>query len=305
MLEPVGQRGLEQLAAELFTQQPDRLERWHHHHQVWSGGVDIMFLRVSDFPWPGLSLAHGGSLWALKGKALEVRLTVNNAGHSISTNTILTVRPPVGLNYQSSFPEGLDVSAQGGILNVSLGDIAANLSTNLTLFFSMSGPTFGWQTIGLNVTSDAIDGYPIDNTLQWPVLVDDDVDLDGIPDSLEKAFWPGTEFLSHCTSEDFDQDGVSDGDEFKAGTDPTDPAGNLRLSMPESDNATVWLHLPQATRLPLVIQFKDSVGGDWWLLDTRTNPNAASQPVVDVINPGQPKRFYRLEVPQLGGMGSL
>lgn len=56
-----------------------------------------------------------------------------------------------------------------------------------------------------------------------------DADADGMPDSLEQARFGS---LNATATGDFDNDGVSNGDEFREGTDPADPASfrpRLRL----------------------------------------------------------------------------
>jgi len=69
-----------------------------------------------------------------------------------------------------------------------------------------------------------------------------DRDLDGLPDQWEEHFFGNTRA---DYADDPDGDGVSNLDEAAAGTDPTDPRSNLRLSISER-NGRVVLEWPSA-----------------------------------------------------------
>lgn len=64
-----------------------------------------------------------------------------------------------------------------------------------------------------------------------------DADEDGLPDSWENGFLPGTTGLGVSPEADYDQDGMTDLEEYTAGTDPTDSSDRLELSFLDFENS--------------------------------------------------------------------
>ncbi len=58
-----------------------------------------------------------------------------------------------------------------------------------------------------------------------------DSDSDGLPDAWENSYPPGAAGLGGTPEADFDQDGLTDREEFRIGTSPVDPADRLELSL--------------------------------------------------------------------------
>lgn len=264
---------------------------------VWSSGVDLMFWRVQDIPSTDVSPVHPRTLWTLLGEPLEIALGVRNAGDVPAINTVLRLQMPAGVIYQSAAPPTLDVTSEGDDLIVSLGLIPARSSASFALHFLPTGMNPGWHNVGLIVASDTLEGYSPDNSSLLPLIVDEDADADGIPDLLEKAYWPGSEHFLHSAEEDSDLDGASNEAEFWAGTNPNDSDSRLFLGLPSIKNGTVLLRFPNQTDLPLIIESRSSLAVDWQLLDQQTQPGQGGQVVVDLVSPSQPMKIYRLRIP--------
>lgn len=102
-----------------------------------------------------------------------------------------------------------------------------------------------------------------------------DADLDGLPDVWEKAFGYPTN-VAQNGSVDRDGDGVSDRDEFAAGTDPTNALSRLAILSAERSNAVATLTFAASSNRTYTVE-KQS--GDWsegWrrvadVVATRTN----------------------------------
>ncbi|MCF7818179.1 MAG: sialate O-acetylesterase [Kiritimatiellales bacterium] len=58
-----------------------------------------------------------------------------------------------------------------------------------------------------------------------------DADDDGLPDSWENSYPPGTAGLGNTPDADYDGDGLTDLQEYEAGTSPVDPADGLTVSI--------------------------------------------------------------------------
>ena len=131
---------------------------------------------------------------------------------------------------------------------------------------------------------------------QFNVVLAQDSDGDGIPDSFETSF--GLDPFSNADRDlDADGDGASNWAEFVAGTDPTNPASNLELSTHLiGGTATVSFLAP--SNHTYSVQFSEQLGGNSWtkLADVFAAP--ASRPI-SVSDPNfRTNRFYRVVSPQ-------
>ena len=122
-----------------------------------------------------------------------------------------------------------------------------------------------------------------------------DSDHDGMEDDWEMACF---ETLDRDGTGDFDYDGMSDLDEFRAGTDPTNQGSVLRvftlISVDRSQTTLLW---PAVLGKAYKVQFKDEVAVPGWTdLDVPISVNGATAFVVDRAASGQPHRFYRIAV---------
>jgi hypothetical protein len=119
-----------------------------------------------------------------------------------------------------------------------------------------------------------------------------DTDGDGMDDDWEVTYFGD---LSHDGSADTDCDGLTDLQEFRAGTNPTTNTSALRcLAVAGANNgATVyWSAVPGRTYR---VEFKNGLNGTAWqtLVDAVT-ANSALASVVDASASSSRQRFYRV-----------
>ena len=149
-------------------------------------------------------------------------------GDLVPSETVFTfelnLRDPLVLQY---LQQGLD----GGRLRFMI----------TSLHTSSFGGQPSWPDF---YTRDNLVGTPPTLEIEGTVVSSTDADGDGLPDDWE-VFYFGS--LSQDAQEDSDSDGISNLNEYLAGTDPTDAASGLRiLDIRQEATGTVVLRFPFA-----------------------------------------------------------
>lgn len=119
-----------------------------------------------------------------------------------------------------------------------------------------------------------------------------DTDGDGMDDAWEQTYFGN---LTRNGSGDFDSDGLTDLQEFLAGTNPTQAASTLRLTV-VSTGPTV-LRFNAAANKTYTVEYKNTLGApSWTLLRSEAAGAARTVQFTDSISPTA-TRFYRVRTP--------
>jgi Bacterial TSP3 repeat len=176
--------------------------------------------------------------------------------------------------------------ATGTLIATTGPDQTSHTDAGLT-----AGTTYYYRVRATGAAGDSAFSNAAAATPQMP-----DLDADRIPDSLESApFAAGTD----DREVDSDGDGISNADEYLAGTDPMNSASRLQLAPlietgGEAGEIAVTLSFSSVAGLHYAVDFTDSVDGGVWTLvpGSERMGDGGLQSVGEITT--SLSRFYRL-----------
>ncbi|HXG49619.1 MAG TPA: immunoglobulin domain-containing protein, partial [Methylomirabilota bacterium] len=130
------------------------------------------------------------------------------------------------------------------------------------------------------------------------ITVIPDTDRDGLPDEWETAY--GLNPTGPDSEVDADGDGLTNGEEYVAGTDPQDPASYLKVEAAEPyELGGAVIYFNAASNRTYTVEYCDAAVGGAWLKLVDVVATTNSRPVsVTNAAPDAAMRFYRLLTPR-------
>jgi hypothetical protein len=124
-----------------------------------------------------------------------------------------------------------------------------------------------------------------------------DTDQDGLPDEWESAYGFNANDRNDVNA-DSDGDSLSNGQEYQAGTDPTNALSYLRIEPPSAGDPYQTLTFYAGSNRTYTVQFKESLTVGRWtrVADIAASPETRLATVVDPYSMTR-RRFYRIVTP--------
>ena len=264
-------------------------------------GLDVSGATNATFTLTNVQPAHQGSYL--------VRVS-NSMGWAVSQTATLSVCvPPV-------------ITAQPRTLSVSVGS-TANFSADAT---GTAPLTFQWYFNGEPISGATNKSHGIDSVqaadsglyyaiatncggaatsqVAWLFVTGFDTDHDGIPD------WWMLRYFGHLTGQaadhslpddDPDGDGLSNREEYAAGTDPNDAQSVLRFEAWQAAGsfAGIQFRFAAVAGVGYTLQYREGLGKGSWqkLLDLPAEATTREVRIPLPLMPGATPKFYRLVTP--------
>jgi hypothetical protein len=212
------------------------------------------------------------------------------------------IQPPLSQTVVAGKPVTLSAEVTGNpppfTYEWRIGSIGVytNVSNDRLAFYTFMAPNYATNLVNYRVVvKNAANPVPGASHSQLAtVTVLADTDQDGLPDVWESqaGLNPNS---SADAAEDKDGDGVSNRDEYIAGTDANDPTSYLKIEMSSGSPAT--LSFLAVSNKTYTIQFKDSLDGAGWqrLVNVPGRTNTQALTIQDPATNGH--RVYRLATP--------
>jgi hypothetical protein len=169
-------------------------------------------------------------------------------------------------------------------------------------------PTMVFTNITASTSCQVVVVNPVGNSFkpQVALTVLPDGDGDGMPDTWMTYYFGHTNGLAADKSrpqDDADADGMTNVQEWQAGTDPTNKLSVLKISLPATNgvaNGQARLFFTAISNKTYSVQYQDALPGAGWsnLVNLDSLPTNRVIWVTNVPPPGLRDRFYRVKTPR-------
>jgi len=229
------------------------------------------------------------------GYHLAGTFTVTNKGSLAATSvTVTNTLPPTATFLSATTSQGT-VTNTTNLLIANLGVLATNTSATIQVLTAIPSAATGTATNLATVAAAETDPVPADNTATILTAILTDTDQDGIPD-----VWMNTYFGQPTgpAGDDADGDGMTNLQEYLAGTSPTDSLNVLRITSVVADGNDFAVTFPSVTGKLYAVERNDDLTNPAGWAAIQTNIPGTGSPVT-ITDPGaasQPRYFYRVRL---------
>jgi hypothetical protein len=267
-------------------------------------GVNIPGATTATLSLPNVQYADGGAYTVVITDAIGP-VTSEPATLTILIDPVVTENPvsveiipgstvvlSIGVTNTATLPIGYRVRRNSTTLVPTIPGAYVTLDER-TAYFTFSGTNtmLPWTNYAFIVTNMAKVGGNLSAGANLIYVTDSDGN--GLPDNWETNFFG---FSGTVASTDTDGDGMSNAQEYIAGTDPTDPSSYLKInSITANGGATVTFGAMASKSY--TVQYSASPAGLWTKL--ADVPARTTNHIESLFDPGYTTdRFYRLATPR-------
>lgn len=230
-----------------------------------------------------------------------IATTMTSATLVVLSNTVITVPPPLNISAVTNSFFTVSVEAAGNPLPFSydwrLGarPVLSNELFSRTSFVTLQAPSNITSSQSYRVVVRNLANPGISANFQFFVTTLADSDIDGIPDNWERGNGfdpenPGDGAL------DADGDGITNFEEYLAGTNPTNASSRIEASI-VTDASGATIRFPAVSNKTYSLQFQEVAGQGWQnLADVLARGSNRFELITDPTK--ATNRFYRVVTPR-------
>jgi uncharacterized repeat protein (TIGR01451 family) len=226
---------------------------------------------------------------------LTYSLAVTNLGPSAATSVVVTDALPASVTFVSAVPsQGTCATNGAGVVICNLGSLS--ISSNATISIIVTANTSKILTNTATVAGAQFDSNTANNTATAFTTVPVDADDDGIADEWEVAHGLNPTDPNDANA-DPDGDGMTNLQEFHAGTDPNSATSVLEITETQQIGDDFVINFDTVSGKNYKIEYTDDIVSGIW--NTVTNNVAGTGGTVSITDSGAallPHRFYRVQV---------
>jgi uncharacterized repeat protein (TIGR01451 family) len=259
-----------------------------------SDGGQIFVVRSSHIPSSDLTLRLVVSnACVLTSQNVFLTLMVSNAGPEPAVAVILTNVLPVSAQLVSATLSPGSWAETNGALTCNLGSLPLGGTAQLNLVLDCSSAPFARLTNLAGLAAALPDPFPANNSVVWTAIVLPDFNSDGLPDDWEIEYFGSTNAPFGGADSDFDHDGLTNLQEYLAGTDPADPDNQFHIKRWRLWNGTLRVYFQAQSGLNYQLEWASSPDGPWTAVGQTINGTGELNVLSDSLG-SKGAGFYRV-----------